>query len=191
MDHQLINQDSGNQEYYSPLQVLDLARQVLGTIDLDPASCSTANINVGAKQFYTKEDDGLSKPWHGNVWMNHPFSKGEKSCRAKCGKKKCGYRGHCITQDIPGNGIWTNKLVSEYQLGNVTEAICITFASMSEKWMQPLIPFAQCFPVGRINYVQQNGAILRGVTKGSVITYIGPNEDKFREIFSQLGQVKK
>jgi hypothetical protein len=35
-------------------------REVLGEIDLDPASCADANKIVRAKQFFTQEDNGYS-----------------------------------------------------------------------------------------------------------------------------------
>ena len=89
MSHQLVNQDSGVVEYYTQAYIIDLVRQVLGDIDLDPASCIEANKVVQAKYIFTKEDDGLTKPWFGKVWMNHPFHKGEKACSKKCKKINC------------------------------------------------------------------------------------------------------
>ena len=46
----LINQDSGNFEYYTPPFIVEAARAVLGTIDLDPASSRQANLVVRARQ---------------------------------------------------------------------------------------------------------------------------------------------
>lgn len=40
---QLINQDSGDVEYYTPAQIVEAARVVLGGIDLDPASSEAVN----------------------------------------------------------------------------------------------------------------------------------------------------
>ena len=193
----LVNQDSGVVEYYTQLRYIEYVKRVF-TIDLDPASNVLANKTVGAKQFFTKEDNGLLQPWHGNVFMNHPFHRGEKACAKNCKKEKCkritkakpNRRGHCITQDIPGNAQWVNKLVSEYQAGRVKEAICLTFSSMSEDWMWPLLPFLQCFPKGRIAYQKPDGTIAKEVTKGSLFTYLGPNPEKFKQVFSEIGVVK-
>lgn len=195
MSHDLVNQTSEDFEYYTPSEILSLVREVMGEIDLDPASCAIANETVQADMFFTKEDDGLSKPWKGKVWMNHPFHKGEKACAKKCKKKKCDPknakgRGHCITEDIPSNLEWINKLDSEYKCGNVTEALCITFSSMSEGWMWPLLHQLQCFPKGRIHYRKPDGTVDGSATKGSVITYFGPNKEKFREVFGRIGVVK-
>ena len=66
---QLINQDSGDVEWYTPPEILDVARAVLGGFDLDPFSCAVANERVQAARFFTKEDDALKQEWFGRVWM--------------------------------------------------------------------------------------------------------------------------
>jgi hypothetical protein len=198
MSHPQINQSSGNVEYYTSEELLVLVREVLGTIDLDPASCSLANEVVKAKNIFTKENDGLSHSWFGKVFMNHPFHKGEKPCKKNCKKKICQpsndpkkpTRGHCIDYEIPGNAIWTNKLADEYYKGNIEEAICITFSSMSEDWMWPLLQEVQCFPRGRVHYRKPDGTVDRQATKGSVLTYFGKNPEKFEAVFSAIGKVK-
>jgi hypothetical protein len=47
----------------------------MGGIDLDPASCATANETVRARTFYSRKDDGLKRPWFGRVWLNPPYGK--------------------------------------------------------------------------------------------------------------------
>ena len=42
--------------------------------DTDPAT--NKDNPLGCKTFYTIEDDGLSKPWYGNVFINPPFGWG-------------------------------------------------------------------------------------------------------------------
>ncbi|WP_304634026.1 hypothetical protein [Pseudoalteromonas sp.] len=196
---QLINQSVGESgfDYYTPPEISDLARDLMGSIDLDPASSSIANQNVKADKFFTILDDGLKQEWSGRVFMNHPFHRGEKACEPKCKKLMCkrptkkspNRRGHCITEDIPSNNDWINKLLDSYNSGKVTEAVIITFASTSEDWFWPLLDYPKCYPKGRVHYYKPNGERKGSATKGSVITYIGPNVKRFAQTFSRFGKI--
>ena len=159
----LINQDSGNCEWYTPIDLVNAAREVMGSIDLDPASSEKANSQIGALRYYS--DNGLDRPWFGNVWMNHPFSRAN-------------------------NPLWVKRLVDWYESREGLQACCITFAATSETWFRPLLNYPQCFIHGRTNYYLPSGEKKTGVTKGSVITYLGNNTDKFKEVFSRFGTVK-
>src|SRR6266700_2089374 len=64
---------SNSTEWYTPRKYVDAAREVMGSIDCDPASNDLANEIVQAKTYYTKETDGYNKRWHGNVWLNPPY----------------------------------------------------------------------------------------------------------------------
>lgn len=191
----LVNQTSGDTEWYTDPRILASARDVLGAIDLDPASSPIANENVKAARYFTRADDGLSRPWKGRVWMNHPFGIAEKACdpavtgRA-CTKGICAKRGWHQRKDYGGNAGWVRKLVDAHVSGDVTAAICICFASMSEAWFRPLLAYPQCFPHGRVNYFAPEGKRVEGVTKGSVITYLGPDIAAFARDFAWLGTVK-
>lgn len=190
-NHQLVNQSSGEVEFYSDPVLVGLARKVMGGIYLDPASCEFANRNfIGAKKFYSKEDNGLSKSWHGSVWLNHPFGKAEFACAEPCKKKICVKRGHHCDEYRPGNADWINHLMNEFLAFHVQQFCCITFAATSESWFRPLTRFPQCYLSPRTNYYGRDGKVIKGVTKGSVITYGGPNGDLFAELFDELGWVK-
>jgi hypothetical protein len=164
-NHQNINSDSGNDEYFTPLEIVESARNVLGGIDLDPASSLIANQRIGATRIFTLAEDGLSQPWAGRVWMNHPFGKGS-------------------------NKRWISKLCAEYASGRVAAAVCISFASTSEQWFRPLLNLPQCFLWRRTNYFLPDSSLKRGVTKGSVVTYFGLSVERFAQEFSKLGTVK-
>lgn len=163
--HQLINQTSGDFEYYTPKFIIDAARNTMVTIHLDPASSAIANKRVRADAFYTEEMDGLSMNWYGNVFLNHPFSR-------------------------VNNPKWINFLVDQYHKDNVNQFCCITYACTSETWFRPLLKFPQCWLSPRTNYVLPNGTIKKGVPKGSVVTYGGPDRAIFKRFFSPYGYVK-
>lgn len=59
-------------DYYTPAWIFDR----LGLrFDLDPCSPPGGPHHVPADRYYTQEDNGLTAPWSGLVWMNPPFSK--------------------------------------------------------------------------------------------------------------------
>ena len=49
-------------EWFTPPEYTDAAREVMGGIGLDPASCALANKLVRADAFFAIGDDGLSRP---------------------------------------------------------------------------------------------------------------------------------
>ena len=64
------NSKSNSEEWYTPkwlFQELNLH------FDLDPAAPKGGLPWIPALKFYSKEDDGLSQPWQGNVWLNPPY----------------------------------------------------------------------------------------------------------------------
>jgi len=63
-----------NDEAYTPAWLVNVARAVLGGIDLDPASCEEAQQTVQATRWYGLDDDGLERPWRDRVWLNPPWS---------------------------------------------------------------------------------------------------------------------
>ena len=112
--HTFGKQRNNTEEWYTPSDVIEKVRAVLGDIDLDPASNPVANEVVKARQIYTKDDDGLIQKWSGTVFLNPPF-----------GSDK-------ISQFV-------EKLVDEYQSGNVPEAIILTESLSLPKWFSKAI----------------------------------------------------
>lgn len=157
---------SESPEWYTPDKYLDAARQVLGRIDLDPASCESANATVKAKKYYTALDDGLSKPWHGRVFLNPPYGKSAPK----------------------GNALFIPKLVEEFEVGRTKAAIVLTSAhSTDTEWFQVLWEYTLCFTDHRVPYWNDDGIGMP--TFGSVFTYLGPDPDAFAERFAEFGAI--
>jgi hypothetical protein len=70
----IAQHSSASNEHYTPRIIVEVAREAMGSIELDPASCELANReNVRAARFFTKEDDGLSRPWDAKtIFVNPP-----------------------------------------------------------------------------------------------------------------------
>lgn len=206
--HQLIHQDSGNVQYFTPVKILEAAREVLGRIDFDPASCEAANDRVKARTFLSAPkfqvvrewgelpvrqyalDVAFRIPWRGRVWMNHPFSPGDSPCKPGCTKKRClDRKWHTLTA-LPGNAEWIGYFVKEFEAGHISEGLNICIAATSEKWFQPLMPYAQCYIWPRLNYDTPDDRLFSGFTKGSVVTYLGKDVGRFAAAFEKFGEIK-
>ena len=92
----------GKDECYTPKWLFD----TLGLeFDLDVASSNHPLVNVPTKHKYTIDDDGLSQPWFGRIWMNPPFSK----VTPWIDKWLEHGNGLCLVP-LSSNGRWVNKL---------------------------------------------------------------------------------
>jgi ParB family chromosome partitioning protein len=158
--------DYDGDEWYTPTEIIDAAKSVMGEIDLDPASCESAQNNVCAKMYYTKDDDSLRDDceWFGNVWVNPPYS-------------------------MPLIKKFVSKLVDQYEKGNVSQAIILTNNSSDTSWFHMLLEkFPACFTYGRIKFWRPNLTEF-GTRQGQTIFYLGDNVNAFAEKFSEIGRV--
>lgn len=156
---------TGENEWFTPELYIAMAREVMGEIDLDPATSKKAQKTVRAVKFFTKKDDGLKQKWEGRVWMNPPYSQ-------------------------PDIANFIAKLVEEVQSGNVTEAIALTHNYTDTAWGQQAgsIADAVCFHRSRIKFVRDNGEIA-APTQGQTFFYFGDQARVFFDMFSKVGYV--
>lgn len=188
----LINQTSSNYEYYTPQEIIEAARNAMGSIDLDPSSSAEANKIVKAKMIFTKEMDSIPMPWDcGTLWMNHPFGRREDPCAPDCQKHLKNPKHVHHSEMWYGNAAWISKLIREMEIGRISyAACCITYACTSEAWFSMLLDYPNCFLIPRTNYLTPDGKVKPGVTKGSVVTYFGRDVQLFKEAFAKLGKLK-
>ena len=158
-------------EWYTPARYIEAARQVMGSIDLDPASCKLANKIVQAKRYYSIEDNGLAQKWYGNVWCNPPYGK---------------------TDGISNKEVWTRKLIQQYTSGTTTQAILLVTAATENMWFQNLWQFPICFSVrnDRVKFYSPNGDMVEH-PHGTAFVYLGPNEQAFIDAFREFGPIVK
>ena len=75
-----FNTHSGNSsvshEWETPLELLDALHSVFVRFDLDPCSPRKSRPRVKARKRLTAEDDGLSAPWRGVIFVNPPYGRG-------------------------------------------------------------------------------------------------------------------
>ncbi|HTI14157.1 MAG TPA: DNA N-6-adenine-methyltransferase [Dictyobacter sp.] len=162
-DEMAVVKHNNKNEWYTNAKYIEAARSVMGGIDLDPASCAEANKTVRAARYYSLEDDGITSTWYGNVWLNAPFSE---------------------------QAIWTQKAVREYEHGSLQQIILLLQAATERVWFQPLYTYPICFANHQIMFNRPNAEPYH-IYHGICFVYLGANEAKFIEVFSQFGHIVK
>jgi len=74
-----------SETWETPKELLEPLYSVLGAFDLDPCSptSNSRTAPVRAKVHYTQDDNGLSLPWFGTVFMNPPYGRSLSRWTAK------------------------------------------------------------------------------------------------------------
>lgn len=183
-------------EWYTPRPIVDAAREVLGAIDLDPASNREANRIVRASRFYSAR--GELRSWHGRIFVNPP--------------------GGIVA------AFW-HRMMYEWAAGNLTAAIWIGYSLEQLQTLQgdvgddvpnPL-EFSICIPRRRIPFVENEArrlARLKAIdaenrkrrreglelrrrseraaspSHGNYVVYIGRARARFARVFGAFGQVR-
>lgn len=106
---------SFNEIWTTPPHIIDKLIEIFGVFDLDPCSETSNNKvrNSKAKIGYTKQDNGLIKPWFGTVFVNPPYSR-----------------------EV---GQWVKKCYQEYQKGNTEIIIALVASRTDTKWFHDYI----------------------------------------------------
>jgi len=139
---------SKTNEHPTPGDIVERARWLLGGFDLDPASTPEFNETVKATRIYTKDDDGLSQPWSGSVFLNPPGGRvklvGGKWVEVKGGKAESSMR------------VWWDRLVALWLKGEVKQAFFVAFTleilRMSQASPLPVQAFPRCYPKDRLAF---------------------------------------
>jgi len=153
--------------WYTPEIYVNAAREVMGSIDLDPATDEEGNKIIKAINIITEDDDpdGLNQDWYGNIWLNPPYGQ--------------------------GSGLFTSKLIKEYYDKRVKQAVLLLNAyGFDSLWFQPLWQFPICFTDHRIKFTNPNRES-GGPANANIFIYLGDNREKFKDVFSEFGHVIK
>lgn len=160
-----VANNSGNNEWYTPAEYIEAAREAMGSIDTDPASNDIANKIVKAEKYYTVETNGLAHDWTGNVWMNPPYS-----------------------SDLISK--FVEKL--KEQRANYNQAIILVNNATETQWFYEIVKIASavCFPKSRVKFYMPDGKT-GAPLQGQAVLYVGNNTEKFISAFGGIGWTAK
>lgn len=199
---QLAKHSSASVEHYTPADIIERARAVMGGIDLDPASSAVANAKlVKATAYLDAEANGYLRGWKGRVWLNPPGGKCDPDglpLRQVKGHKGYFYAdgSRCTRPAQSSASAWWHKLVTEYRAGRVTEACFLGFSLEILQTSQTRIGstaagvFSLCFVAKRIAFLKVDGDELvsgDAPPHANVIVYIGEEKMAFERAFASLG----
>lgn len=156
----LPERETTGDDYYTNEKIIERARKVLGTIDLDPASHAVANRVVKAKRFFTIAQDGLRQQWGGNVWLNPPFSQWAK---------------------------WIPKILMELRSDRITQmcVLCAMRTTTSQQFTDLLVSCdAIGITKGRIAFWGPRAT--GSPDDGHAVLYFGKDQDKFADLFRDI-----
>ena len=178
---------SAKENWGTPPWIVEAARKVMGSIDLDPASSAKANNVIQAKFYYTKAKNGLSRPWGydasdltivRSVFLNPPGGKTD------AGKSKV--------------KLWWQKMLAESKGRYFGHGLFLSFSIEACQVTQlgceySLLDFPTCFFKRRVGFIDPiTGKPVSGNTHSSCITYVpgSLNEThRFYETFKEFGKV--
>jgi phage N-6-adenine-methyltransferase len=93
--------------------------------------CATHE-NAKCFNYFTEQDDGLSKTWAGSCWMNPPYGDPEYVCKKNCIKKICKSRGYHNLKYVPGIADWMKKAYESSLSG--AKVVCLVPARTDTAW---------------------------------------------------------
>ncbi|WP_198408533.1 DNA N-6-adenine-methyltransferase [Halorhabdus tiamatea] len=116
--------EEGDDDHDTPGEFVEPLIDAVSGFDLDPSASTSSNL---AERNVTKDEDGLSIPWHGDVWLNPPYS---------------------TVSD------WLEYARNEYHRGAVDSIISLVFARTSTQWFHNHATTADlaCFVEGRLSF---------------------------------------
>jgi ParB family transcriptional regulator, chromosome partitioning protein len=159
---------AGSDEAYTPPWLIDATRQVLGDIDLDPASCARAQTVIQAAEWYDAVRNGLAQHWRGRMWLNPPFS-----------------------DSLP----WVKKAVQHWRAGDVSAALLLVRGDPSTEYSRLLAQQAPgvCF-LERVQFWPQRINAKTGRPSSPdfpvLLWYLGADMARFRAVFERYGPIR-
>ena len=158
------DQDPSDNSYATPPWFWRKLARAVGGFDLDP--CSGAEAQPIAPDRYTKEDNGLEQPWHGDVFVNPPWSTNG-------------------TGDAKHD--WLSKARTEAQRDEVSSVVVLIPSDTGASWFHEHIVPAEliCFREQRLSFVGED----RNPSFPLIIVAYGENAHKYREPLDSEGAV--
>lgn len=175
---------SKNAKWVTPPWLVTMIREVLGNIDLDPASSEFANQYVRANRFFTEEDDGLMKDWTGgSIYVNPPGGRTTADS----------IHGYATLPQLFWDKLMDQHLNSPSFIHAIFMVFNIEMLQTSQNKQSPsVIEFPFCIPAKRVKFIDpDSGMESKNPTHANAIIYVPGNVNnmlKFEKVFNDIGR---
>lgn len=147
-------------DWYTPEEVTEFVYEVLGEIWLDPCSSDEANQHIGAKRYWTIEDDALTKLWEADtVFMNPPYSKPKP---------------------------FIKRFELAYSMGDIGSGIMLLKGDPSTTWWDIVRQYPHVWIPNRLKFI---GPKDQQANFPSALIYLGDEVDKFKLACQKRGWI--
>ena len=148
---------------YPPPQIIERARTVMGSIDLDPTSDPVQQVLVSATSVPSLEVNPLQEHWHGNVFL---APKGA----------------------VRNARTWLNKAISEYRNNYINSFVYFTSASELIRSSPTIWDYPICIPFKRVKQLRATKSGFEPISPSTwnVIVY-GPPLDATLNNIDRIG----
>lgn len=156
-------------EWYTPPWLIELVRDVLGEIELDPASDEMPERWIKAVTWWNS--GGLKMPWTAKtVFCNPPY----------------GNQPHGKSNQA----LWSAKMIAEYRAGRFDEGVLLINSTHGYRWYEELWTAAVCCLLReRVKFVAADGTVGAAAKRGQTLVYFGGNAALFETVFAPYGRV--
>jgi hypothetical protein len=180
-------------EWISNKDLVACAHELMGGIDLDPASSKIANEYVEAENFFTPTDDGLNvQQWFGKVYLFPPA--GAYFWDQKQGRWKMTRTSAISLTSSPA--VWFRRLYHAWLTREIKEGLFFTNCPDMIRYDQRIFDFPVCI-------LRTTPMLMRRTLEGvapyktctSLLVYLQPIEnateatERFAEIYSPRGRI--
>ena len=155
-------------DWHTPHWVIDAAKKIMGNIDLDPASNTTANAYIQADKFYSVENSGLEHNWFGNIFINPPGGK---------------------TARVSNAQIWWQKAVEEFESGRVDNIFWVCFSIEQLNLNPTMFDFLVCTLRHRLKFIKDD---YNRPSHGNALVFLSrdrSNNMAFARTFESKGRI--
>lgn len=181
-------------EYITSRDLLIAAHELLGNIDLDPASSDLANTYVNATEYYTPTKDGLNdQQWFGNVYL---FPPNGVYFWEKANQRWKKTRSGASPTLVSSYAVWFRTLYKKWMAQEIKQGLYFANCPDMIRYEPKIFDFPMCvLHTAPTLWLRTEGKVKLNKTCTSMLVYLPPVDDvencteRFEKIYTDRGRI--